>query len=47
MNSNMTKLDDIYQIVWASNSNRREELLDFISDLIEIETDVMYEPENE
>ena len=43
MDSNMINLDDIYQIVFASNSKRREELLDFISDLIDIESDVMYE----
>jgi hypothetical protein len=43
MESNMIKLDDIYQIVWASNSKRREDLLEFISDLIDIESDVMYE----
>jgi predicted house-cleaning NTP pyrophosphatase (Maf/HAM1 superfamily) len=43
MDSNMINLDDIYQIVWASNSKRREELLEFISDLIDIESDVMYE----
>ena len=43
MDSNMIKLDDIYQIVWASNSKRREDLLEFISDLIDIESDVMYE----
>lgn len=46
MDSNMIKLDDIYQIVWASNSKRREELLDFISDLIAIESDAIYESEN-
>lgn len=46
MESNMIKLDDIYQIVWASDSKRREELLQFISDLIDIESDVMYESEN-
>ena len=45
MESNMIKLDDIYQIVWASNSKRREDLLEFISDLIDIESDVMYEQE--
>ena len=43
MDSNMINLDDIYQIVWVSNSKRREELLEFISDLIDIESDVMYE----
>ncbi len=43
MDSNMINLDDIYQIVFASNSKRREELLEFISDLIDIESDVMYE----
>ena len=42
MESNMIKLDDIYQIVWASDSKRRDELLQFISDLIDIESDVMY-----
>ena len=42
----MIKLDDIYQIVWASDSKRRDELLQFISDLIDIESDVMYESEN-
>jgi hypothetical protein len=46
MESNMIKLDDIYQIVWASDSKRRDELLQFISDLIDIESDVMYESEN-
>ncbi len=50
MDSNMTKLDDIYQIVWASNSKRREDLLEFISDLIDKERgwwdiDNLHDPE--
>ena len=39
MSNRIAILDDLYQIVHASNSRRRDELLELISDLIELESD--------
>ena len=46
MNSNLSNLNDIYMIVSMTDFKRTPELLKFLEDMIDIESDVMYESEN-
>lgn len=46
MSSNLSNLNDIYMIVSMTDFKRTPELLQFLEDMIEIESDAIYESEN-